>query len=246
MNKLRFRQWLRLLTFTILSVLIFEHSQLDVRISELFYAHGNWLLKKNAQPYAFIFYDLPKALLILFGLYLLTILLVRYWQHRHPKISVVRLFSTKLITRLSRRDIGYLLIVLIIVPTIIATLKGITHVSCPNHLYFFDGDLPYLSIWQNMRVKTAAKCFPAAHASAGFALYGFSYLPSLQQHRVKIIIIVTIVGWSMGLYKMFIGDHFFSHTLVSMLLSWTIACGLATIIFKDPSVNKTAVHKISN
>ena len=37
----------------------------------------------------------------------------------------------------------------------------------------------------------------------------------------------------MGLYKMLFGDHFFSHTLVSMLLSLTIACALATLFFKD-------------
>lgn len=28
------------------------------------------------------------------------------------------------------------------------------------------------------------------------------------------------IGWALGLYKMFIGDHFLSHTLVTMLLAW--------------------------
>ena len=43
----------------------------------------------------------------------------------------------------------------------------------------------------------------------------------------------------MGLYKMLFGDHFFSHTLVSMLLSLTIACALANLFFKDSITNKT-------
>ena len=60
--------WLKLLCLTILATLVFEHSQLDIRISELFYSNGHWLLEKGAQPYAFIFYDLSKALLIMVDL----------------------------------------------------------------------------------------------------------------------------------------------------------------------------------
>ncbi len=40
----------------------------------------------------------------------------------------------------------------------------------------------------------------------------------------------------MGLYKMMFGDHFFSHTLVSMLLSLTIACALASVFFKRAAI----------
>ena len=111
---------------------------------------------------------------------------------------------------------------------------------CPNHLYLFNGDLPYLSIWQNMLAKTDAKCFPAAHASAGFSLYGLAFLPTLQKHRYKIFVIVTVLGWTMGLYKMSFGDHFFSHTLVSMLLAWTLACATATIFFAKRYIKKPA------
>lgn len=42
----------------------------------------------------------------------------------------------------------------------------------------------------------------------------------------------------MGRYKMAIGDHFFSHTLVSMLLAWTQACATATIIFAKRRITK--------
>ena len=72
--------WLKLLCVTIIATLIFEHSQLDVRISELFYSNGHWLLEKGAQPYAFIFYDLPKALLILLAVYLIAVLIIKYQQ----------------------------------------------------------------------------------------------------------------------------------------------------------------------
>ncbi len=70
--------WLKLLCLTLIATLVFEHSQIDLLISELFYTNGHWLLQKGAQPYKFIFYDLPKALLILFGIYLITVLILKY------------------------------------------------------------------------------------------------------------------------------------------------------------------------
>lgn len=224
--------WLKLLCLTIIATLTFEHSQFDIRISELFYSNGHWLLEKGAQPYAFIFYDFPKVLLILLGIYLVTILAWRYWQSNNANTMNAKPLFVRPIAAFPSRELGYLLITIVMVPTIIATLKSFTHVSCPNNLTLFNGDLPYLNLWQNIVAMTPEKCFPAAHASAGFSLYGLAFLPTLQRNRYKILAIVTVLGWMMGLYKMLFGDHFFSHTLISMLLSLTIACALASLFFK--------------
>ena len=226
--------WLKLLCLTLIATLVFEHSQIDIRISELFYNNGQWLLAKDAQPYAFIFYDLPKALLILLGIYLLIILIFKYKKGSTTiSNSLSKKFNlNKLILPFSIGEISYLLIIIILVPSTTALLKSYTHVSCPNHLLIFGGDLPYLNLWQNRVAQTSAKCFPAAHASAGFSLYALIFLPTLYKYRYRIFVIVTTVGWTMGLYKMLFGDHFFSHTLVSMLLSLTIACALASVFFK--------------
>ncbi|GAA0799154.1 PAP2 family lipid A phosphatase [Psychrobacter piscatorii] len=231
--------WLKLLCVTIIATLVFEHSQLDIRISELFYSNGHWLLEKGAQPYAFIFYDLPKALLILLAVYLIAVLIIKYRQPSPDAASQHRRKFDKFLLPLPIREIGYLLIIIAIVPASIATLKGVTHVSCPNDLVIFNGDLPYLNLWQNIVAATPARCFPAAHASAGFSLYGLAFLPTLKKYRYQIFTTVTVLGWTMGLYKMLFGDHFFSHTLVSMLLSLTIACTLATLFFKHSIANTT-------
>lgn len=224
--------WLKLFCLTIIATLTFEHSQFDIRISEFFYNNGQWLIEKGAQPYAFIFYDGPKALLILSAIYLLTILLFKYKRLAKRPFITNHSNLNKYIVPFSIREISYLLIILIAVPSTIALLKGVTHVSCPNHLTLFGGDLPYLNLWQSMLAKTDAKCFPAAHASAGFSLYGLVFIPALYKYRYRIFETVTVLGWSMGLYKMMFGDHFFSHTLVSMLLSLTIVCALASVFFK--------------
>ena len=229
--------WLKLFCLTIIAALTFEHSQFDVRISEFFYNNGQWLIEKGEQPYAFIFYDGPKALLILLALYLISVLVIKYRQSSNIASIIDNNKTSKFIVPFSIREISYLLIVLIVVPSTIALLKSVTHVSCPNHLTLFGGDLPYLNLWQNMLAKTDTKCFPAAHASAGFSLYGLAFLPTLYKYRYRIFEIVTVLGWTMGLYKMMFGDHFFSHTLVSMLVSLTIACALASVFFKRTEHN---------
>ncbi len=235
--------WLKLLCLTIIAALIFEHSQFDILISELFYTNGQWLIQKGAQPYAFIFYDGPKALLIMAAIYLLSVLIIKYSQ-RSNNTSIIN--NSKFIVPFSVREVSYLLIILIAVPSTIALLKGVTYVSCPNHLTLFGGDLPYLNIWQNMLAKTDAKCFPAAHASAGFSLYGLVFIPTLNKYRYRIFKMVTVLGWTMGIYKMLFGDHFFSHTLVSMLLSLTIASALASLFFRRAAHSKEHNHTLQN
>ncbi|AMT96389.1 MULTISPECIES: PAP2 family lipid A phosphatase [Psychrobacter] len=232
--------WLKLLCSTIIATVALEHSQIDLLISKLFYLNGQWLLEKGAQPYALIFYDAPKALLILFATYLMIVLAIKYRTPLNADFSLNHSKRSKYILPLAVREISYLLIVIIIVPTTIATLKSVTHVSCPNHLMLFGSDMPYLDLWQSIVAKTPAKCFPAAHASAGFSLYGLAFLPTWRKYRYKIFEAVTALGWTMGLYKMLFGDHFFSHTLVSMLLSLTIACALEHIFFKRFDENKNS------
>lgn len=241
--------WLKLLCLSLIATVIFEHSQLDISISKLFYVNGQWLLEKGAQPYAFVFYDAPKALLILLTIYLMIVLIIKYrWTQSAGSLlstnsSINRARFSKLVIPLSIREISYLLLVIMIVPTTIATLKSVTYVSCPNHLILFGGDLPYLDLWHSMIARTPAKCFPAAHASAGFSLYGLAFLPTWCKYRYRIFDIVTALGWTMGGYKMLFGDHFFSHTLISMLLSLTIACALAHLFFKRSDESKNSQFK---
>ena len=222
-----------LLSLALIAMLILEHSQWDVAISQLFYSNGQWLLQKGTQPFAWVFYEGPKKLIILLGVSLMLTLGWRYWQVKQTKRGVaVAACRWQLFQRFDNRELLFLLLCLIIVPSVTASLKSVTHVSCPNHLLLFNGEFEYLNIWQNMLAKTPAKCFPAAHASAGFSLYGLAYMPRLRRHSRGMFVLVTVLAWSMGLYKMAIGDHFFSHTLVSMLLSWSLVCLIASVVFK--------------
>ncbi len=50
---------------------------------------------------------------------------------------------------------------------------------------------------------------------------------SLAEMGYRFVAMVTVIAWLMGRYKMLIGDHFFSHTLVSMSLAWGICAAVA-------------------
>ncbi len=64
------------------------------------------------------------------------------------------------------------------------------------------------------------KCYPAGHASGGFALMSLFFLFKEQKNRFIALGIAVAIGWSMGVYKMLIGDHYMSHTVITMMLSW--------------------------
>ncbi len=47
------------------------------------------------------------------------------------------------------------------------------------------------------------------------------------KNQKRALVAALIIAWSMGTYKMLLGDHFFSHTLVSMSLAWGICAAVA-------------------
>lgn len=44
----------------------------------------------------------------------------------------------------------------------------------------------------------------------------------IKEYKKSLIAAALIVSSAMGLYKMFVGDHFLSHTIVAMVLSWLL------------------------
>jgi membrane-associated PAP2 superfamily phosphatase len=41
-----------------------------------------------------------------------------------------------------------------------------------------------------------------------------------------------VLGWSTASYKMLIGDHFLSHTVVTMILAWLIILLIVAVVNK--------------
>lgn len=210
-----------------------EHSAIDLMIAKWFYlGDGQRVVDKSAVLPDLIFYTGIKRLLILLELYLLIVCVCRYYQSKNRSQPNPTAKWLKPVQHFSQKELVYLTVTMLMIPMIVGGLKAVTHVACPSYLELFGGDLPYLPMWQSMQLGLTAKCFPAAHASSGFALYAFAFLPSLNKYRIKIALVVTVIAWLMGGYKMLIGDHFISHTIVSMCLAWAICALMAMVFFK--------------
>lgn len=113
---------------------------------------------------------------------------------------------------------------------LVSLLKGMSATSCPWDLQQFGGVARYLSHWQGF-VRSdggGGHCFPAGHASSGFAFVG-SYF-ALRRHEPRLaryaLAAALAAGLLLGLGQQLRGAHFMSHTLWSGLMCWFSAWAL--------------------
>jgi membrane-associated PAP2 superfamily phosphatase len=111
----------------------------------------------------------------------------------------------------------------------ISTIKLHSHTSCPWDLQQFGGVATYVSHWAwGLRDGGTGGCFPAGHASAGFAFMGgfFAFRQVLPATAKRWLAGAMAVGLVFGLAQQIRGAHYMSHTLWTAWLCWTAAAGV--------------------
>jgi len=107
-------------------------------------------------------------------------------------------------------------------------------VPCPVDLQHYGGTYPDVTLFSSYPgdfiQKENIRCYPAGHASGGFALLSLVFLFKSRRNRTIAALPALTIGWSMGVYKMLIGDHFLSHTMTTLLLSWFIILSVESIV----------------
>lgn len=68
-----------------------------------------------------------------------------------------------------------------------------------------------------------------------FALISLYYLPVSWRYKVVLLCCGMACGWYMGIYQMARGEHFVSHTLMTMFLALTLITLIAKIMNKRES-----------
>jgi membrane-associated PAP2 superfamily phosphatase len=197
----------------LLCIAWFELTPSDLWIQQWLYDAElqSWIWSRNEPVTRLLLYDGAKRLLVLFALGLIVSLVfcrrIRRW-HNHC------------------RGLRIVVLSLMLVPLCVSGLKHTTNVACPKSLDQFGGTLPYVRVLEayptDARPAHRQQCFPAGHASGGFALMSLAFLFRTPRRRHLALLLGVLAGWITGGYKMAIGDHFFSHTLISMLLAWFI------------------------
>jgi len=205
--------------FIFLTILFFSYTNVDEYIQNMFYDFRThkWIIDRNLQPWKFIFYDGMKKLLIIVGILFLTALFTKKFKQYRKGILVVVLSG-------------------ILVPVVIGGLKKVTNMPCPKNRIEYGGIYPKTKVWEHYPKNFEAKrikCWPAGHASGGFALMSLFFLFRRKKQRYLGLAFGIILGWIMGIYKMLIGDHFLSHTVLTMEIAWLIITMIACAVFKN-------------
>jgi membrane-associated PAP2 superfamily phosphatase len=135
-----------------------------------------------------------------------------------------------------RRLLLYLVLALSLAPATVTAIKSVSNKYCPWDLAEFGGFLPYTRLLDAPppAVK-AGRCFPAGHASAGFALLAFYFAGRATGNRTLARAGLAAglgMGLILGLGRMLQGAHFLSHTLWSGLICWTVMAALYAAILR--------------
>ena len=194
-------------------IALFQFSDLDIFVQNFFYNFETklWLIDKNEPILKFFLYEGMKIFLILIAVGIL--------------FSLIFSRKKKLIQEYKK---GLIIVLLsaIFVPLFIGSLKAISNTPCPCNIVNFNGVYPAVKVFDSYPkdfVQTSkVKCWPAGHASGGFALMALFFLFKTPINQKRALITALVVGWSMGTYKMLLGDHFLSHTIITMIMAWLI------------------------
>lgn len=198
---------------------LFQFTDLDVRVQDHCYDFTNhrWLVEKQAVWPRMIFYTGPKiAMAVAGGLLIVWLLLPVRWR---PKS--LRGFELPW----PKYRLWLVLLCLAIVPMTVGLMKRRSDLYCPWSIDRYGGDRPHLHFFDALPADyppDCGRCFPAGHASGGFALLGLYHLSDSRRGRWLGLAIGMTAGWLMGGYQMLKGAHFLSHTVVTMLIAGII------------------------
>jgi len=199
---------LSLLLLLVVSVPLLAWLPLDVWLQDRLHdpVTGGWLIDRNNMLLRWLFYDGVKLVyvLVLLGIWIGIGLSLR-------KHSMLRPWRARLLVVALSMTLG---------PVTVGILKQSTDIPCPKQLRLYGGKLPHVTLLDRLSGTAPAldaRCYPAGHASGGFALISLLFLFRSRRARRRVVMAALTLGWVTGGYKMGIGDHFFSHTWVSML-----------------------------
>jgi membrane-associated PAP2 superfamily phosphatase len=137
--------------------------------------------------------------------------------------------------RALRRPTAFLTIAALLSIGVVGLLKTLTNVDCPWDLVPFGGRFPYVELFADRPdALRVGRCFPAAHASSGYALLALYFV--FRERHAKLaklgLWLGLLAGLTFGLAQQSRGAHFVSHDLWSAFLVWTVTLSTYALAFR--------------
>ncbi|GFE81133.1 PAP2 family phosphoesterase [Steroidobacter agaridevorans] len=210
-----------LVMFVVLAALLASTS-LDISIAHALYfdeAHSRWLGATSWWTNELIHRDgawlMRSVAALALGLWIAT------WVH--PQLHELR------------RPALYFFVSIVLSVGLVGLLKSLTNVDCPRDLTEFGGAFPFIHLFEHRPAALRhARCFPAAHASSGYALLAL-YFVLRERSRIAArfgLAAGLAMGLVFGIAQQSRGAHFVSHDVWSAMLVWTVSLSLYTFAFK--------------
>jgi membrane-associated PAP2 superfamily phosphatase len=134
-----------------------------------------------------------------------------------------------------RRPAAFFTVSAVLSMGLVGLLKNVTNVDCPWDLVPFGGRFPYVELFADRPdALRAAHCFPAAHASSGYALLALYFVFRERYARLAQLGLAVglLTGLTFGLVQQARGAHFVSHDVWSAFLVWTITLSVYAFAFR--------------
>jgi membrane-associated PAP2 superfamily phosphatase len=134
-----------------------------------------------------------------------------------------------------RRPALYFFVSVVLSVGVVGLLKTLTNVDCPRDLSEFGGNFPFIHLFEDRPDGLRhARCFPAAHASSGYALLALYFVLRERSRRAARLGLASgvLLGLVFGIAQQSRGAHFVSHDVWSAMLVWTVSLSLYTFVFK--------------
>lgn len=221
------------LAFAALAILV-QLAGLDMLIADRLYAleGGQWALKE-AWLTSVVIHKFGKYLSLLIALAVLTGLLQSY-------------VTQKLRDR--RRELIYLLCAAGGGSALISLIKSVSHVSCAWDFSRYGGDQPYASVFTEIVQQSGGSCFPAGHASGGYAWVALYFLGVYLQSgwRWAGMSFAIIIGLIFGISQQLRGAHFISHDLWTLGICWFFSLLMYRLILVNKPTPLRSLSRGSN
>lgn len=201
----------------------FQKSDVDLLVQNLLFdfQKQRWLIDRNEFFARLFFYKLPKILLGVAIVSLLTIIVLAKKTGQKTQ---------------NYRKILLTFLGLTLIPLTVGNIKKFTNIYCPDQTELYGGNYPYVKILdhypKDFKQKKRGQCFPAGHAVTGFALFILFFVFEKLSHRFLSLIAAFLCGSALGFYQMAKGVHFLSDTVISMICCFLVAALIAKIFEK--------------
>ena len=142
-----------------------------------------------------------------------------------------------------RRPLAGLALSVLLSTVLVSSLKAFSSVDCPWDLVRYGGDRAYVDIFAALMASTPHRgCFPAGHASAGYAWVAlfFFFQTVRPAWRWRGLTAGLALGMVFGLSQQLRGAHFFSHDLWTAGLCWLAAVAVYAVVGHSPQSIRTS------